>query len=253
MPESRISVSHRCRGLCAIERTRRAGSTSLVVMAHGGPGGDKRGPLGLFDALAEEVDRQLGLASLRFDFLGYGESDGTPLDMTVRSRAEELGSVVAWTRDRGYRKLALIAESLGGSVALRAVGLEFDVLVLLWPAVKLAETDLRAYFAPEKERELAENGFILDGKIPVSAEFVRECRELDLAPSLDRIVAPTLIVHGDADSCVPVAQAVLAHERLRGPKRLVVVPGGGHSLGRPYERAVVLAETIGWLREWLPH
>lgn len=217
-------------------------------MAHGGPGGDKRGPLGLFDVLADKLESDLGLSSLRFDFRGFGESDGTPLDLTLRSRAEELGAVVEWAKNRGYRRLSLIAESLGASVALRAERPEFNALVFLWPAVVLAETDLRAYFAPGKERELEENGFILDGKTPVSAEFVRECRELDLVPSLDRIVAPTLIVHGDADSCVPVAQAVVAHERLRGPKRLVVVPGGGHSLGRFAERAVVTDEVLAWLR-----
>lgn len=60
-------------------------------MAHGGPGGDKRGPLGLFDVLAEKLEAELGLSSLRFGFLGYGESDGTPLDMTLRSRAEWRG------------------------------------------------------------------------------------------------------------------------------------------------------------------
>lgn len=215
-------------------------------MAHGGPGGDKRGPLGLFDVLADRLESDLGLSSLRFDFRGYGESDGTPLDMTVRSRAEELGSVIEWALGRGHTKLALVAESLGASVALLALRSEIDVLVLLWPAVVLAETDLKAYFAPERAEELAENGFLLDGGIPVSAHFVRECRDLDLAPALARLRAPTLIVHGDADACVPVAQARVAHEQIRARKRLVVVPGGGHSLVRPAERAVVLESTLSW-------
>lgn len=220
-----------------------------IACRHGarGPGGDKRGPLGLFDALAERLETDLGLSSLRIDFRGYGESDGTPLDMTVRSRAEELGSVMSWARGQGYTQIALVAESLGASVALLAERPEVDALVFLWPAVCLAKTDLASYFTPEKERELAENRFLLDGKIPICAEFVCECRELDLVPALERIRVPTLIVHGDSDVCVPVEQAQTAHERVRAEKKLVIVPGGGHSLGRPDERAIVLENALGWL------
>ncbi|MCX6101538.1 MAG: hypothetical protein NTV92_09030, partial [Candidatus Bipolaricaulota bacterium] len=113
--DAKIVVEHGDKRLCAIHRICGSGSKAIVIMAHGGPGGDKRGPLGLFDVLAERLEVELGLSSLRFDFLGYGESDGTPLDLTLRSRALELGSVVAWAVERGYKQLALVAESLGAS------------------------------------------------------------------------------------------------------------------------------------------
>ncbi len=249
--EQKVSIAHRERRLCAIHRIVGTAPDALVLMAHGGPGGDKRGPLGLFDVLAEKLETDLGLSSLRFDFLGYGESDGTPLDLTLRSRALELGAVVAWALERGYKRIALVAESLGASVALRAERPEIDVLVFLWPAVVLAESDLKAYFTAERQAELAENGFLLDGNVPVGAEFVRECRETDLAPALDRIRVPTLIVHGDADQCVPVAQAKMAHDRIRAPKELVIVPGGSHSLGRSAERVVVLTSSLRWIDQHL--
>jgi uncharacterized protein len=249
--EEKTLIDHSKERLCALHRIVGPASMSLVIMAHGGPGGDKRGPLGLFDALAEKLETDFGLSSLRFDFRGYGESDGTPLDLTLRSRSLELGSVVAWAVERGYKRLALVAESLGASVALRAECPQIDVLVFLWPAIVLADTDLKAYFTPERQAELAEKGLTLDGNIPICAEFVRECRETDLVPALDRIRVPTLIVHGDADRCVPVAQARLAHERIRAPKDLVIVPGGGHSLGRPAERVVALESATRWIEQHL--
>ncbi|MEN6369120.1 MAG: alpha/beta fold hydrolase [Thermotogota bacterium] len=249
--EERVFIDCGGKKLSAIHRTCGGASKALVIMVHGGPGGDKRGPLGLFDVLAEKLEAELGLSSLRFDFMGYGESDGTPLDMTLHLRAEELGCVVEWAREQGYEKLALVAESLGASVALKAERPEIDVLVFLWPAVVLSDTDLKAYFSPERQAELSERGYLLEGDIPVCAEFVRECRDEDLVPALGRILVPTLIVHGDADQCVPVAQAKMVHERIKAPKRLVIVPGGGHSLGRPAERAIVLEATLGWLEKHL--
>jgi pimeloyl-ACP methyl ester carboxylesterase len=252
MVEEKLFVNYCGKKLSAVCRTCGGASKALVIMAHGGPGGDKHGPLGLFDVLAGKLEEELGLSSLRFDFMGYGESDGTPLDMTIRSRAEELGCVVDWAREQGYGKLALVVESLGASVALKAERPEIDVLVFLWPAVVLSDTDLKAYSSPEREAELAERGHLLEGNIPICAEFVRECRETDLVPALDRIRVPTLIVHGDADPCVPVTQAKTAYERVRAPKKLVIVPGGGHSLGRRAERTVVLDDTLDWLKQHLP-
>jgi len=252
MVEEKLFVNYRGKKLSAAHRTCRGASKALVITAHGGPGGDKRGPLGLFGVLAEKLEAELGLSSLRFDFMGYGDSDGTPLDMTLRSRAEELGCVVKWAQAQGYEKLALIAESLGASVALKAERPEIDVLVFLWPAVVISDTDLKAYFSPERQAELAERGYLLEVTIPVCGEFVRECRDEDLVPALDRIRVPTLIVHGDADQCVSVDQAKMAYERIKAPKKLDIVPGGGHSLGRPAERAVVLNATLDWLKQYLP-
>jgi acetyl esterase/lipase len=46
--------------------------------------------------------------------------------------------------------------------------------------------------------------------------------------------APTLIIHGEADMLVPVAQSRAMAERLRGagvPARVIVVPRAGHAFG----------------------
>jgi hypothetical protein len=42
------------------------------------------------------------------------------------------------------------------------------------------------------------------------------------------VACPTLIIHGEKDERVTVAQATAIHDRLVGPKQLRVVPGVGH-------------------------
>ncbi|MCX6100274.1 MAG: hypothetical protein NTV92_02400 [Candidatus Bipolaricaulota bacterium] len=44
-----------------------------------------------------------------------------------------------------------------------------------------------------------------------------------------------------------MAQAKMAHGRIRSPNELVVVGGGGHSLGRSAERALVLETVTRWI------
>ena len=69
----------------------------------------------------------------------------------------------------------------------------------------------------------------------------------------DRIRTPTLLVHGEADSRVPVSQA---HELFTAllrhgvPAELVVFPGGGHGFsrrGRPTHRVERYEHVLRWL------
>jgi dipeptidyl aminopeptidase/acylaminoacyl peptidase len=65
------------------------------------------------------------------------------------------------------------------------------------------------------------------------------------------IAAPTLLIHGDADTEVPVRQSRRAFDLLDGPRRLVIVPAADHCLRRPGDQAVTIRETTGWLSSYL--
>jgi poly(3-hydroxyalkanoate) depolymerase len=63
---------------------------------------------------------------------------------------------------------------------------------------------------------------------------------------LHRLRQPTLVVHGDADPIVPVANARILAARIPNA-RLVTVPGGGHLflLTRPVAMAGLITEFLG--------
>ena len=69
----------------------------------------------------------------------------------------------------------------------------------------------------------------------------------DVSQPLHGLRTPLLLVHGDADTEVPVGQSAQAEELVAGPVRRVVVPGGDHCLERPAERVVVNREISAWL------
>ena len=51
-------------------------------------------------------------------------------------------------------------------------------------------------------------------------------------PSADligQVGAPVLILHGDADGTIPVAQGQALYDAAPEPKRLIVYPGGRHN------------------------
>ena len=70
----------------------------MVVFCHGF-GGSKGGPL--FELVADSLQRE-GIASIRFDFNGHGESEGRFQDMTVPNEINDAKKVIEYVRDLRY-------------------------------------------------------------------------------------------------------------------------------------------------------
>jgi dipeptidyl aminopeptidase/acylaminoacyl peptidase len=63
-----------------------------------------------------------------------------------------------------------------------------------------------------------------------------------------------LIVHGEADTNVPLGQAVYLHRALRHygvEQEFVVYPGAGHGLTRRDHQIDLLERTRAWFDHWL--
>ena len=91
----------------------------MVVFCHGF-GGRKEGPL--FELVADSLQKH-GIASIRFDFNGHGESEGRFQDMTVPNEIEDAKKVVTYVKNLPYvEKIALVGHSQGGVVASMTAG-----------------------------------------------------------------------------------------------------------------------------------
>lgn len=79
----------------------------------------------------------------------------------------------------------------------------------------------------------------------------------DHAPefALNGIRTPTLILHGESDTWVPVAHARALHgslTRLGVATELAVYPGMGHAPTRPTQMIDIAQRTLGWFERHLP-
>ena len=83
----------------------------MVVFCHGFSG-RKEGPL--FELVADTLQAH-GIASIRFDFNGHGESEGEFVDMTVPNEIEDAKKVVEYVSNLSYvSSLAIAGHSQGG-------------------------------------------------------------------------------------------------------------------------------------------
>jgi dipeptidyl aminopeptidase/acylaminoacyl peptidase len=227
------------------------GSARWAILVHGGPGGSQDGPAGLFAEVARAL-ADSGVASLRYDARGSGASSGQFLDTTLTSLTRDLRTARAWLAAQHHPdQLALIGESLGGTIAVAGLEGTEQALVLLYAATRLRDC-VPDWVTEEALAEAEQRGFIVREDSQIGSAFLREITEQpDVLPALAGLRTPVLLIHGDRDVEVELAQSEQAAGLVAGPVKLVVIPGGGHGLERPGDQEVVVAETTRWLADHL--
>ena len=67
----------------------------------------------------------------------------------------------------------------------------------------------------------------------------------------DTIDVPLMVIHGDADTIIPIESSVRLMERVHAKKELIVIPHVIHALPTSDQRAEVFGHALRWFREYL--
>jgi len=198
-----------------------------------------------------------GIASLRFDFRGSGDSAGDFEDMTIRSEvADSLEAIKFLARHKhiNSRRLALIGLSMGGAVAAHVVAREkhrIKSLVLLAPVAE-GEGILDELSTPEAVSSLAETGITdQDGNL-VGVPFIRQFADMRPLREVVKSQCPVLLLHGSKDQTVPALHTDMYERVLQAHKRVVkkvIIPGADHTFNKHIWETRVITETVDWLGE----
>lgn len=192
-----------------------------VVILHGYTG-NRSGDHRLLPLLSRELMAR-GVASLRFDFRGSGESEGSFAEMTVAREIEDVVESFHFMRmQRGLnpQRVSLLGFSMGGMVAaLSAPQVRPERLALWAPA--LPELWLSQMPDPRVLPEVIDvNGW------PLGRAFVEELTMLDPLMTLQSYAGPVRIFHGSADPSVPLGIGE-RYARAAGCE-LVVIEAANH-------------------------
>jgi pimeloyl-ACP methyl ester carboxylesterase len=208
-----------------------------VVLIHGG--GVTREEGGFFTRLATGLG-EAGVASLRFDLRGHGESEGTQAELTLAAILNDIRVALAHAREAtGASSTSLLGASFGGGICAYYAAKRPDEvvrLVLLNPQLdyKKRTIDSRDYWSndylsDEKARELTEQGHIqFTPTFRHGRALLNEVFWLQPHRVLGEIKAPTLIVHGTKDTFVPIESSRAAVGQLQAEHRLVEIEDSQH-------------------------
>ncbi len=185
-----------------------------VVLLHGFTG-DRMESHWLFVKCSRALARA-GIASLRFDFFGSGESDGEFREASLDTEAADAYDAAAFLRREGKidpDRMGVIGLSLGGAIAaLVAEPLRARALVL-WSAI--AHLPLMRRFADSFARPLNDGSEDAEyGGHRVSHKFLEGADRLDPLAGVAAFTGPTLIVHPERDEHLPLTHPADYFRRL---------------------------------------
>lgn len=231
---------------------------NIVVFVHGGPNGSKDGPGStmLFRKL-QEMFLKNNIESVRFDFMGEGESSGDYVNTTLSTQVDDFQVILKKLKELGYKNISIVAESFGVSCVVGHNPNQFSKLVLLWGAVFFFDDGkcFAPWFTEERKKEMAENGFISEGSQKIGIDFLNEIEKVhNLKVPFSKIDVPTLVVHGMADSEVPLSHDCFElYKNMKNNSKVVLFPGLDHFLQIPnsdggFKHDLLYTEILDWLK-----
>lgn len=232
VPESVSYLSHddvRLQGLW-FRPVGTAGPVPTVVLLHGGPESQERPAFSIliqsltaagFGVFAPNVrgSTGYGLAFMRMDDLyrreaSFGDITATAQFLVDSGRSES-------------GRMGVHGWSYGGYLTL--------VALTRWPELfasgssHAGMSDLQNFFA-ETESWMAAASVTEYGDPTVDIDLLHRLSPLH---SMHEVRAPTLLVHGEQDTNVPVGESIRAYDALRAagvPTEILLLPGEGHTI-----------------------
>jgi len=190
-----------------------------------------------FVAIGEQFGRG-GMAVVRFDFTGCGESELAHRESVLFSRINDLRFVLDFVQQQPWAdgKIGLLGSSLGGYLSLLAAasGRQTIQAVVCWATpfdlsrIKLALSE------SEELKRVFPKGF------PLGAP-----EDLGDLPPIPRV----LVIHGQQDETVSWHEAVAIYRRVGEPKRLLLMETADHRLLAPQWREMAMESSWEWFQE----
>ena len=201
-------------------------------------------------ALAER-----GIATLRLDFTGLGQSGGEFSASTFSSNIDDLVCAAAYLREHYTAPQVLIGHSLGGAATL-AAGLhipEARALVTIGAPYDPRHVEHLLTNADEL-REKGEATVDIGGRpFHVRREFLEDLERQDPSKTIAALGKALLILHSPRDAVVPIDHAAKIFTAAKHPKSFVSLDRADHLLSAGNEAAYAAEVLSAWASRYLEH
>jgi pimeloyl-ACP methyl ester carboxylesterase len=205
-----------------------------------------------------EILSKKGIASLRFDFLGSGDSEGLFSELTPQLCVQNLVDVVQAVclssfvpNAPRFVSIGLFGRSFGGYICLQASSFIKDLKAI---AVQSPPFDAEAFSSlpPYFCEEWGKLSFMGE---PISEKFLPEMQQLDMTAALERLKdVPFLHISCENDRVIG-AEHTQKFKKARGqshPKtQFELILGADHECSSFSSRNIVLEKVSSWFIDLL--
>src|SRR3972149_9989457 len=147
------------------------------------------------------------ISSFRFDFFAHGESEGNFEDLTQSESVDDTLQAIKFIKKLGYKKIGLFGSSFGGLAATMTASKSDDIYLLALKAPVSSYYEFTDYKYKKLLDEWKQKGYAFREGKKLNYTFYEDIKNNIAYDVANKIRVPTIIVHGDADTDVPIDQS----------------------------------------------
>jgi len=200
-------------------------------------------------ALAEQ-----GIAVLRFDFTGLGNSDGDFSNTNFSTNIDDLLAAADYLGQQFQAPKLLIGHSLGGAAVLAAAHKLPTVEAVVTIAAPATAGHVSHLFASDAEqiRSEGESKVNLGGReFTIKSQFVNDLEQYLDTEHIGKLKKALLVFHSPIDSVVSVDEAGKIFQAAKHPKSFVSLDDADHLLSRKEDSQYVADTLAAWAGRYL--
>jgi len=217
----------------------------LVMILHGFTGNKNEPRL---TAIANNLEKE-GIASIRFDFNGHGDSEGDFQDMTVLNEIEDAKKVYDYVSNLPkVTSVSIAGHSQGGVVTSMLAGELGDKKVksiaLLAPAAVLRDDAIRGNlfgvtFDSSNPPEYVE----IFGNHKIGRNYIKTAQTLPIYETAEKFQGTALLIHGTNDTVVPYTCS-LNYRHIYKKNRFELLVGFDHGFSQDIEHVAKIVSDF---------
>jgi uncharacterized OsmC-like protein/alpha-beta hydrolase superfamily lysophospholipase len=195
-----------------------------------------------------------GIAVLRFDFTGLGNSEGEFANTHFSSNVDDLVAAADHLRKAHTAPAILIGHSLGGAAVIAAAHRIPEARAVVTIAAPSDPAHVTGLFKDHVEaiRTQGEVEVALAGRpFRIRREFLDDVAEKNLHEALATLHKALLIFHSPTDDTVGIDNATFIFTHAKHPKSFVSLAGADHLLSKRSDAIYVANVIAAWTARYL--
>jgi pimeloyl-ACP methyl ester carboxylesterase len=186
--------------------------------------------------------------TLRFDFACANEGSGKFEDVTYSGEVEDLSAAFRFLLQHDVDKIGVFGSSMGGTVALLFAAQVKKLASLVTLAAPVHPEKITEHLlSPQEVTDWRRTGYTIYHGRRINVTMLDDLESINVPQAIAEVRCPTLVIHGDRDETVPVAEGHELFSLLPGAKELMVIRGADHRFSDPDHLEKVINHATDWL------
>ena len=228
-----------------IQRPANKSKYPFVIICHGFTASKEHN---LLKNLADDLEK-VGIASIRFDFNGHGQSEGRFQDMTVLNEIEDAKKVYEYvSKLPEVTSISIAGHSQGGVVTSMVAGQlgndKIKAVALLAPAAVLREDAIRGMLQGTTYDPINTPEYIVvkspHGEFHVGRQYIKIAQTLPIYETAMGFQGAACMIHGTGDVIVPYTYS-LRYAHTYADSELHLLPNFDHGFTQDVAKAAQIA------------